>query len=65
MSSWTIGFICLLIMAFVIVLSITLNVIFRRMEYEKIAKYCCTRLRRVLNQNGVISKMTTLRLIFD
>ena len=64
-SSWTIGFACILCMLGVSSLSILLNYIYKRLEYEKLAKYCCRRMQKLLRENGVWSRMPLLRQAFD
>ena len=64
-SSWTIGFSCILCMLGVSSLSILLNYVYKRLEYEKLAKYCCRKMQRLLKENGVWSRMPLLRQAFD
>lgn len=64
-TSWSIGSILIIFMIGVSAGSITLNLLFRRLEYEKIAKYCCSQVRDKLTINGVRVKLTTLRSIYD
>ncbi|OMJ68827.1 hypothetical protein SteCoe_33602 [Stentor coeruleus] len=64
-TSWSVGSILLIFMIGVSAGSITLNLLFRRLEYEKIAKYCCERVRDKLTENGVKAKLVTLRSIYD
>lgn len=45
--------------------SITLNFLFRRLEYKKIAKYCCEQVHEKLIENGVRANLITLRSIYD
>jgi hypothetical protein len=64
-ASWSIGFACVLIMGSVSTVSIALNILFRRMEYEKLAKYCITRVQRRLRNVAVRTKLEILREVFD
>lgn len=64
-ASWSVGAILLIFMVGVSIGSITLNLLFRRLEYEKIAKYCCERVRDKLTENGVRAKLVTLRSVYD
>ncbi|OMJ81826.1 hypothetical protein SteCoe_17650 [Stentor coeruleus] len=64
-TSWSVGSILLIFMVGVSAGSITLNLLFRRLEYEKIAKYCCEQVRDRLTENGVRIKLVTLRSIYD
>ena len=64
-TSWSIGSILLLFMIGVSVGSITLNLVFKRLEYEKIAKFCCKEVRKVLLENGVKANLITLRSVYD
>ena len=45
--------------------SITLNLLFKRLEYEKLAKYSCSEVRKILLENGVKANLATLRNIYD
>ena len=45
--------------------SIALNLLFKRLEYEKVAKYCAMKVREALIENGVKAKLVTLRSIYD
>lgn len=65
LTSWSIGFACVLIMGSVSATSIAINILFRRMEYEKLAKYCVLRVQRRLRQIAVRSHVDILREIFD
>ena len=64
-TSWSIGSILLLFMVGVSVGSITLNLMFKKMEHEKIAKYCCSQVQEILKQNGVKAKLRYLRTMYD
>jgi hypothetical protein len=64
-SSWTIGFSCILCMLGVSSLSILLNYVYKRLEYEKLAKFCCRKMQRLLKEQGVWSRMPLLRQAFD
>lgn len=64
-TSWSIGSILLLFMIGVSIVSITLNYLFHKLEYEKIAKLCCKQVQEMLTQNGVRANLINLRGIFD
>ena len=64
-SSWSIGFVLFLMMIGVSSISIALNIVFKRMEYEKMAKYCCVKMRGILRKSAVRSRLEILRIIFD
>lgn len=64
-SAWTIGFSCILCMLGVSSLSILLNYVYKRLEYEKLAKYCCRKMQKLLKDQGVWSRMPLLRHAFD
>jgi hypothetical protein len=64
-ASWSIGFACVLIMGSVSTVSIALNVLFRRMEYEKLAKYCIIRVQQRLRNVAVRTNLEILREVFD
>ena len=46
-------------------ISIGVNSVFKRLEYEKLAKYCCIKVKKVLGDLGVKSSLETLRIVFD
>ena len=64
-TSWSIGTILLLFMIGVSIFSITLNLLFHRMEYEKIAKFCCLQVQEMLSEKGVKASLVNLRGIYD
>ena len=64
-SSLAIGLLCLTCMGGVSAVSITFNYLFKRMRYEKIAKYCVLRVQKLLIAEGVKSSQGILRAIFD
>lgn len=64
-ATWSIGFLFFIFMIGVSAASITLNLIFRRLENEKIAKYSCEQVCDILAEKGVKVKLTILRSIYD
>ena len=64
-TSWLIGCVGLLFMTGVSALSIGINGIFKKLEYEKLAKHCCLKARKTLCDIGVKSDLETLRIVFD
>lgn len=64
-TSWLIGCICILFMTGISTISIGINGLFKRLEYEKLAKHCCLRVKKELSDIGVKIDLDTLRLIFD
>jgi hypothetical protein len=64
-TSWSIGSVLLLFMIGVSILSITINLLLNRLEYEKIAKFCCLQVQEMLDEKGVKSSLVNLRGIYD
>lgn len=64
-TSWSIGSILLIFMLGVSVGSITLNFMFKRLENEKAAKFCCLQVQHELIDNGVKTKLGYLRTMYD
>ena len=64
-TSWSIGVILILFMVGVSIGSITLNLMFKKMEYEKVAKYCCTQVQEALMEVGVKAETESLRIMYD
>ena len=65
LATLAIGLFFVLVMLFMSVMSITLNILFKRMEYDKVARYCCAYLQRELSKRKVKCEASTLRIIFD
>ena len=45
--------------------AISLHMLFRKLESEKLAKFCCSEVKKILAENGVKIKSDTLRIIYD
>ena len=65
LATLAIGLFFVLVMLFISTISITLNILFKRMEYDKVARYCCAYLQRELSRRRVKCESSTLRVVFD
>jgi len=65
LATLAIGMFFVLLMLFVSTISVTLNIVFKRIEYEKVSKFCCANLKKELSNRRVKCKKSTLRVVFD
>lgn len=63
--SSAIGYMIAMLVVIATLLSFVLNHVFKRLEYEKRARYCVNELKRELREKAVRSENTVLRVLFD